>query len=118
GRRVEAADALEGLTDLALLLLELPLVRQHLPRRARVRRAGLDAVRRGVDDLDRARLAVVALRLRHDSPDAIAGHRALDEHDVAVEPRHAVAAVGERVDRQLELSAALRPGRAGGDLCH
>src|ERR687890_33292 len=41
---------------------------------------------------------------------SVVRHGALDEHDVAVEPRHAVAAVRERVDRQLELLALVRAG--------
>ena len=40
------------------------------------------------------------------------GTRAGDEHDVAVAARDAVAAVGERVDRQLELVTARRAGAA------
>ena len=45
--------------------------------------------------------------------DAVAGHGAGDEDDVAVEPRDAVAAVGEGVDRQLELGAAGGTGARG-----
>ena len=69
-----------------------------------------DPVRRRLDDLDRARLGVRALGLADDRADAVAGHGAGDEHDVAVVARDAVAAVGERVDRQLELVAARRAG--------
>src|SRR2546423_587987 len=57
-RRIgEAADALERVCDLALLFLELALVRQHLPRRARMRCARLDPVGRRLEHLDRTRLA-------------------------------------------------------------
>ena len=41
GRVLEAADALERVAHLGLLLGELALVGEHLPRRARVRRRGL-----------------------------------------------------------------------------
>ena len=40
----------------------------------------------------------------------VARDRAGDEDDVALEPGDAVAAVGERVDRQVELGARLGAG--------
>ena len=73
-----------------------------------------DAVRAGLEDLDRARLRVGPLALADHRPHAVAGHGAGDEHDVAVGARDARAAEGERVDRQLQLVAALRPGRVVG----
>ncbi len=56
-------------------------------------------------------MGVVALALVHHGAHAVAGDGAGDEHHVAVlaQPRHALAAVGERVDRQLQLLAALGP---------
>ncbi len=86
---------------------------QHLPRRAGVVGARRDAVGRRLDDLDGARLGVGALGLADDGAHAVAGNGAGHEHDIAVTARDAVAAVGERVDRQLELVAARRaePGR-------
>ena len=44
----------------------------------------------------------------HPRADAVAGHGALHEHDVAVQARDAGAAVGERLDGQLELVAVAR----------
>ena len=56
---VELADAPQRVVDLLGLDLELLLVRQHLPRRARMLGRGrLDAVGRRLEDLDRARLGV------------------------------------------------------------
>ena len=86
---------------------------QHLPRRARMVGDLGDAVRRGLDDLDRARLRVRLLGLADDGAHAVAGHAAGHEHDVALEAGDAVAAVGERIDRELEHVAARRPGESG-----
>ena len=71
----------------------------------------------GLEHLDRARLGVGALALADHRAHAVAGHGAGDEDDVAVAARDAVAAVGERVDRQLELVAA-RDGRVCVGACH
>ncbi len=112
---LELADPLQRLADLGGLDLELALVRQHLPGGARVRRGGRDAVGRGLEHLDRARLGVGALGLADDRAHAVARHGAGDEDDVALEPGDAVAAVGQRVDGQLEHVAARRPyARRGG----
>ena len=111
---LELADPRQRLADLLGLDLELALVRQHLPRRARVVGARRDPVGRRLEHLDRARLGVRALGLPDHRPHAVAGHGAGHEHDVAVAARDAVAAVGERVDRQLQLVAARRPGLGGG----
>ena len=59
--------------------------------------------RRGPQDLDRRRLGVAALRLRDPRADAVAGQRAGDEHDVAVGAGDPAAALGQRVDLELEL---------------
>ena len=106
-RVLEAADAREGVPHLGLLLAQLCLVPQHLPRRARMRRARLDPVGAGLQHLERPRLAVVALGLGDERTHAVAGHRALHEQDVAVGPGHPRTAVRERVDSQLELRAAV-----------
>ncbi len=108
---LELADPAQGVADLLGLDLELALVGEHLPRRARVVGDGRDPVGRRLEDLDRARLGVRALGLADDGAHAVAGQRAGDEDDVAVQPRDAVAPVGEGVDGQLELGAA---GRARG----
>ena len=84
---LEAADAGQRVLDLLLLDLELALVGQHLPRRARVVGDLGDAVGRGLEDLDRARLGVGALGLADHGADAVAGHGAGDEDDVAVSRR-------------------------------
>ena len=73
-----------------------------------------DPVGAGLEDLHRARLGVGPLALADDRAHAVAGNGAGDEHHVAVDARHAGAAEGERVDRQLELVAALGPGWVGG----
>ena len=105
-RRLEAAEALERLAHLVLLLLELALVGQHLPGRAGVRALDLDPLRARLDQLDRLGLRERALGLAEPRPDQVAGHRAAHEHHVAVRARDAGAAVGERVDAQLEHVAA------------
>ena len=75
----------------------------------------LDAVGRGFEDLDGARLGVGALGLADDGAHAVARDRAGDEDHVAVLPaRDAVAAVREAVDGQLELGPARGPGGGGG----
>ena len=86
---------------------------QHLPRRARMVGDLGDAVRRRLDDLDRARLGVRLLGLADDGAHAVAGNAAGHEHDVALEARDAVAAVGERIDRELEHVAARRSSESG-----
>jgi hypothetical protein len=104
----------QRLLDLRGLDLELALVGQHLPRRARVVGDLRQAVGRGLEDLDRARLGVGALGLADDRAHPIAGQRARHEDDVAVAARDAVAAVGERIDGQVELVAAARAGGGWG----
>ncbi len=111
---VEPADPAQRVADLLGLDLELAVVREHLPRRAGMVGDRRDPVRRGLEDLDRPRLGVRALGLADDGAHAVARQRAGDEDDVAVEPRHAVAAVGERIDGQLELGPAGGPRGGGG----
>ncbi len=111
---VEVADAPQRVVDLGALDLELALVRDHLPRHAGVRRGRRDPLGARLEHLQRARVRVAALALVHDRAHAVAGDRAGDEHDVAAvaESRDALAAERERVDRQLQLVAALRARRA------
>src|SRR3954471_17476987 len=111
---VEAADAAQRVVHLLRLDLQLALVRDDLPRRTGVVRARRHAVRRGLDDLDGARLGVGALGLADDGADAIARHRAGHEDDVAVQARDAVPAVREGVDGELELVPAGGAARGGG----
>ena len=104
----EAPEAAQRLGDLRPLDLELALVGQDLPRRAGVPGARRDPVGRRLEHLHRAGLGVVALALGDQRANAVAGHGAGDEDDVAVQPRHAVAAEREALDAQIELVAALR----------
>ena len=97
----------ERVAHLGLLLRELALVGEHLPGRPRVRRGGLHAVRAGGEQLHRVGLGEGALRLGHARPHQIAGHAAAHEHHVAVGAGHPGPTVGERVDLELELLAAL-----------
>ena len=54
---------------------------------------------------------MVSLHLRHASPHDVARQPAADEDDEAVQPRDAVAAVGERFDLEVEL--LVLPNRRG-----
>ena len=114
---VEAAEPLERVHHLGLLLLELALVRQHLPRRARMRRPRLDPVGRRLEQLGHARLAIAPLALEDTRAYAVTRDRALHEQDIAAGARDAAAAVGERLDHELELVADRRAGACLG-LCH
>jgi hypothetical protein len=60
----------------------------------------------GLDDLDRARLRVGLLGLADLGAHAVAFNGAGHEHDVALETGHAVAAVGQRIDCELQHVAA------------
>ena len=105
-RVLESADARERVANLGLLLLELALVRQHLPRRARVGRHRLDAVGARLQQLDQLGLRPRALRLSDPHAHAVTGNGAADEHDVsglgARDPR---PAIGETVNGHIELVA-------------
>src|SRR5205823_819425 len=86
-----------------------------LPRRARADPAVVDAAPReavlaGLEQLERACLGIVPLRLRDLRLDAIAGEPALDEHDVAVAARYSEAAVGKVLDPQVEQLSDTRAG--------
>ena len=108
GGIVEAPEPREGVAHLLLLLAQLALVGEHLPGRAGVRRERLDPLWAGLEQLDHVGLGERALRLRDPRPHAVAGHGAAHEHHEALRPGHAGAAVGEPVDRQLELVAGAR----------
>jgi hypothetical protein len=104
-RALEAADALERVDDLALLLLKLALIRQDLPRRAGVRRTRLDPVRRRLEQLGHASLTVAPLALDDPGPDTVTWNRAVHEHDVAAGPGDPATAVRKRLDHEVELLA-------------
>ena len=103
----DPAEADERVAHLRLLRLELALVGVVLEAAAaagaEVRARRLDPVGAGREHLDRRRLGEAALHLRHARAHRVAGQAAADEDDEAVQARDAVAAVGERVDVELEL---------------
>ncbi len=113
----QARDAPQRVGDLGLLLLELRLVREVLEAAASARgvvRAGrLHPLRPGRQDLGRERLRVVALDLRDAGADGVAGKATAHEDDEAVQARDAVAAVGERVDPELDLLSGADRGGHG-----
>ena len=106
-RIVEPADPAQRVLDLLGLGRELRLVREILEAAAAaggvVLARRLDPRRAGLDDLDRQRLGVVALHLRHARAHGVARKAVPDEEDEPVHARDAVAAVGERFDLELEL---------------
>jgi len=106
----QSADPLERLLHLFALDLQLALVPEHLPGDARVRGERGDPLGPRLEHLERARVRVAALALVHHRAHPIARDRAGDEHHVAAlaQARDPLAAVGERVDPQLEHVAALR----------
>ena len=112
------ADPPQRLAHLVRLGRGLHLVAQVLKAAAAARGevvAGrLDAVGARLDDLERGRLRVAPLHLRHAREHGVAGQPAAHEDDEPVQPRDAVAAVGERVDAELEL-LPLGDGNGHGD---
>jgi len=117
-RRVrEPGEALERVRHPLLLRRELSVVGEVLeaapPAGGVVRARRVDAQRSRRDDRGRDRLGVAALHLRHARADRVAWKPASHEDDEAVEPGNAVAAVRERVDRELELLVALDGGGHG-----
>src|SRR5439155_25160291 len=96
----------QRILDLALLLLELRLVREVLEAAAAaggvVRARRLDALRAGRENVDRERLGVVALHLGDTRAHAVSRQAAPDEDDVPVQPCDAVAAERERLDVELD----------------
>ncbi len=110
-KALKPAEPPQRVLGLPLLDLELALVGEHLPRHARVVGERGDPLGARLEHLQRAGVSVGALALVHERTHAVAGDGAGDEHHVTVlaQARHALAAVGERVDGQLELLAALGP---------
>ena len=109
----------ERVADLRLLRLELALVGVVLEAAAaagaEVRARRVDPVGPGREHLERGRLGEAALDLGDPRAHGVAREAAPDEDDEAVQPRDAVAAVGERVDVELELlTVADRGGHEGG----
>ncbi len=113
----EPSEPAEGVGDLHLLGGDLRVVREILEPTAAtgrvVRARRLDALGARLHDLERKRLRVAALHVRHARAHRVAGQTALDEEHEPVQPRDAVAAVGERVDVELEL-LILGDGRGHG----
>jgi hypothetical protein len=111
---LQTADAGEGVGDLRVLGRDLRLVGEVLEAAApagRVVLAGrLHAGRTRLDDLEGDRLGVVSLHLRDLRAHRVAREPAADEDDEAVQARDAVPAVGERVDREVELLVLLDGG--------
>ena len=114
-RLLDPAEAAQRVLDLALLLLELHLVREILEAAAAaggvVRARRLDALRPGREDVDRERLRVVPLHLRHAGANTVSGKPATHEDDVAVQARDAVPAVREGLD--VELDDVVTPDGSG-----
>jgi hypothetical protein len=114
---LEAADPAERVGDLLLLVTQLALVGEALPRRSRAGLAAVDAavgeaIRGGLEQLDRARLGEALLALGHLGTDPVAGQRPGDEDDQAVGPSDPSPAEGKGVDLELELVSAPRYGSA------
>ena len=105
----QTCDAYKRVAYLALLLPRLRRVLKVLqtaPAAGGVVHARRrDAFRTGTNEVDDPRLAVPAPDALDPRPDAVAGERAVDEQDEAVEPGDATRSVRERVDVQLELVA-------------
>ena len=118
------ADPEERVGDLLGLRLELRLVSEVLEPATAAHRVVLarrvDPRRAGLDDLERLRLRVVSLHLRHAGADDVSRQAVADEDDEAVQARDPVAAVGQRLDPEVELVVpANRRGHAwsiGADL--
>jgi len=58
-----------------------------------MRARSLHALRARLHDLERQRLRVISLDVRHARANRVAGQPAADEHDEAVQPRDPVPAV-------------------------
>ncbi len=111
-RRVgDPGDPPERVLDPRRLGLDLRLVGEVLEAAAaaggEVLAERLDPRRPALDELDRLRLGVAALHLRHAGANRVAGKPAPDEDDEAAEPGDPVPAVGERVDLELDLVSSM-----------
>ena len=116
----DPAEPHERVAHLRCLRLELALVGVVLEAAAaagaEVRARRHDPVGAGREDLERGRLGEAALHLGDAGAHRVAGQAAADEDDEAVQARDAVAAVGERVDVELELlTVADRGGHDGAE---
>ena len=114
-RLLDRAEAAQRVLHLALLLLELHLVREILEAAAAaggvVRARRLDALRAGREDVDRKCLRVVPLHLRDAGADPVSRKPAPHEDDVAVQACDAVPAVSEGLD--VELDDVVTPDGSG-----
>ena len=103
----EAADANEGVTHLALLLLDLHVVGEILEATAaadaEVPAWGFDTRRARCDEIGHDALREPALHLGDSRAHVVTGHAAPDEDDEPVMARNTAPAKGERVDSELEL---------------
>ena len=120
-QRLNAADALEVIEQLALFRGELSLRRQVLQGAAaahtEMRAARRHAVGRGRQDVEQHGLFELAAPLRHAKAHPFARQRARDEHGLARHPRDAAAVVGEIHDVRLERLAGQLSGHAARNSC-
>jgi hypothetical protein len=104
-RLPHSAEPPQRVLDLRRLRSDLRVVGEILEATAaagRVVLAGrVHALRPRREHLDRQRLRVVALHLRHPRANPVARQTAANEDDEPVQPRDAVPAVSQRVDREL-----------------
>ena len=112
--RLDLADALERIEHRLLLEAHLRLGREMLQAAAtagaEMRTAGLDAIRRGLLDRRDHTLVEIARLARQPVAHGFAGQRAVQEHDLALDPRHATTIAGEIDDAGREF--AFRQGSA------
>ena len=119
-RTLDATEPGQRVADLGFLRLELLVVGVILEPAAaagaEVRARRDDTVGPWREHLEHRRLGEPTLDLRDAGADRVAGQAAPDEDDESVQPRDAVAAVGERVDVELELlTGADRGGHQGAE---
>src|SRR5512145_671897 len=107
GRVLRTADSNEGVAHLLRLLRELRLVCEVLEATAtagpKVPAGRFHSIGPRVEQLAREALGEAPLDLCHTRANSIAWESTPDEDDEAAMPRNAVAAVRERLDRELEL---------------
>ena len=109
-RHGEAAQPLEGVDHLGVLVPQLLGIVEVLPGAAsadaEVGAARIHPAGPRLEQLDRPRLGVTALELRHPRPHAVAGERLRDEDDELAVPGDAAPAVRQPVDDELDLLVA------------